>query len=169
MVAVTVLGPNGASRTSTVELRPGVAPRAERALRLTVLVLEGVVAVAALGGGSAMVANPTDAMGLGPEMLDQLPVDSWLLPGVALIASNAVLPAAAAVGELRRRRWPHRFGHTVVGAVVLAWPVTETALFGYPLEGEPVWLRPAIAATGASIIVLGLLLRRRGASLPLGR
>lgn len=135
-----------------------------RTLVTAVVALEGVVALAALGGGVSMIANPCGAMGLAPELLDLLPVDSWRLPGVALIVSNAVLPTVAVVADRRGRHWPRRFGHALVGTVVLAWPVTETILFGYPLEGEPRWLRPTVAATGLALIALGLQLRDNAAS-----
>lgn len=68
------------------------------------------------------------------------------------------------VAELRGARWPRRFGHALVGTVLLAWPVTETVLFGYPVGQEPRWLRPSVAATGVTLIALGLRLRRRSGS-----
>lgn len=135
----------------------------EGALRTVLLALEIVIALSALGGGIAMLADPSGAMGMDPSMLDRLPVDSWLLPGVALILCNAVLPSAAAAGEFRGQAWPRRFGHVLAGAVVLAWPVTETLIFGYPLAGEPVWLRPAVATVALAIIGLGLALRAQQA------
>jgi hypothetical protein len=129
--------------------------------RYAVLALEGAVALSAFGGGAMMVADPAAAMGLPEWMRDRLPlVDSWLVPGIALVVCNGLLPTAAAAAELRGRSWPAQWGHLTAGAVLLAWPVTETALFGYPLEDEPRWLRPAVAAAGVTIMGLGLLLRR---------
>lgn len=130
-----------------------------RAAAYALITLETLTAIAAFGS-AAMIADPAGAMGLSPAMLDRLPVNSWMLPGMALIASNGVLPTVVAVAELRGERWPRRFGHIAVGAVLLSWPVTETLLFGYPLEGEPLWLRPGVAAAGLMIMGLGLLLRR---------
>lgn len=137
------------------------APSDTSAARYAAISLEGIVALAALGGGVSMVLDPAGAMGLPPEMLDRLPVDSWLAPGLALIACNALLPTACAVAELRGREWPSRFGHFLAGTVLLAWPVTETVIFGYPLHGEPLWLRPVVAITGLVIMGLGLQLRGR--------
>jgi hypothetical protein len=123
--------------------------------------LEIVVAGAALGGGAVLVADPTgELIGFPPWMLDRLPVDSWRLPGAALVLCNGVGPALVAVAALRGQRWPARFGHVVVGAAIAAWPVAETTLFGYPLAGEPVWLRPGVALTGAAITALGLHCRQ---------
>lgn len=152
--AIATTHPRHSSRG---DRRTSAAP--PRTLRFTLLALEGVVAIAAFGGGAAMISDPAEAMGLAPEMLDRLPVDSWLLPGVALITCNGLLPAVVAGAELIGRRWPRRFGHALAGAVLLAWPVTETVLFGYPLDGEPLGLRPAVAATGLGLIGLGLVHR----------
>ncbi len=140
-------------------LRPPDARAGRRVARNAVLLMEGVVALAALGGGAAMIADPTGAMGLAPEMLERLPVDSWLLPGLALITTNGILPTCVAVAEVRGRRWARQYGHVLAGTVLVAWPLTETLLFGYPLAGEPIGLRPGIAATGLALIGLGLLLR----------
>lgn len=132
--------------------------------RYGVVGLEAVVALSAFGGGALMVADPQDAMGLPRWMRERLPVvDSWLVPGVALIACNGLLPTAAAVAELRGRTWPRRWGHTAAGVMLLAWPVAETALFGWPVESEPRWLRPGVAAAGVAIGGLSMPLRRAGA------
>lgn len=121
--------------------------------------LEGIMSLSALGGGGAMILDPRGAMGMDPAMLDRLPVDSWLLPGIALVATNGVLPAAAAIGEVRGCTWPREFGHVLAGAVLVCWPVGETLVFGYPVEGEPRWLRPLVAGSGLAMIGLGLHLR----------
>ena len=135
--------------------------RTIQVLRYKTVALEGVVALSAFGGGGVMIADPQGAMGLPGWMRERLPlVDSWLVPGIALVACNGVLPAVNAVAELRGQAWPREWGHVTAGAVLLAWPVGETVLFGYPLEGEPRWLRPGVAAAGVTLMALGLLLRR---------
>ena len=71
-----------------------------------VAILEGLVATAAYGGGVAMIADPAGGLiRLPPEMLDRIPVDSWLLPGVALFVSNGVVPTVVAAATLRGRQW----------------------------------------------------------------
>jgi hypothetical protein len=123
--------------------------------------LELVVAGAAFGGGGVLLADPSGRrMGLPSWMLDRLPVDSWALPGAALVLCNGVGPTVVAVAALRGQRWPARVGHVAVGTAIAAWPLTETVLYGYPLEGEPRWLRPGIAAIGLAIAGLGLRGRR---------
>lgn len=130
-------------------------------VRYGVITLESVVALSAYGGGGLMIADPEGAMGLPASMRERLPVvDSWLLPGLALVACNGALPTATATAELSGRSWPSAWGHLAAGVVLLAWPVTETALFGYPLTGEPRWLRPGVAAVGVALVASGLFLRR---------
>lgn len=134
--------------------------RGSRAARYAAVAIEGVTALSALGGGGSMIADPQGAMGLPDGMRERLPVvDSWLAPGIGLVLSNGALPTAVAVAELRGRSWPRRWGHAVAGVVLLAWPLGETTLFGYPLEGEPRWLRPGVAAAGLTLVGLGLALR----------
>ncbi len=128
------------------------------------VVLEVATALAAVGGGSAMLLDPHGAMGLPQEMLDRLPFGSWRVPGAALTLCNGALPAAVATAELRGRAWPRRFGHVLAGTVLLSWPVTETLLFGYPVQEEPRWLRPAVAGAGLALIVLGLRRERYAAT-----
>lgn len=147
-------------RSRGVRPAAGTPQRAGTGVIRTVLALEAVTAVAAYGGGAVMIADPSGRLiGFGPGMLDRIPFSSWLLPGVALAGSNGVLPTVVALATLRGREWPARFGHVVAGSVLLAWPVAETALFGYPLSGEPRWLRPVVAGTGVAIAGLGVWLR----------
>jgi hypothetical protein len=127
----------------------------DRPARLAVA-LELLVAAGALGGGTAMLADPSGGLiELPAWMLERLPVRSWTLPGLGLIACNGAAPIVTAVATLRGHRWPGRWGHLLVGAVVTTWPVTETVLFGYPVTGEPLWLRPGVALVGLTIAAAG--------------
>jgi hypothetical protein len=148
----------------------GAPPDPRARARRTVLALEGVTAVAAFGGGAVMIADPSGQLiGFPPAMLDRIPFTSWLLPGIALVGSNGVVPTVVALATMRGEEWTSRFGHIAVGCVLFAWPVTETALFGYPLTGEPVWLRPVVAGTGAAIAGIGVWLRSTAPSSGAGR
>ena len=59
----------------------------------TLLGLLLFVAVAAVYGGVGLVS---DGMGMPLEWLDRLPVDTWVWPGIALLATVAVPQAVAA-------------------------------------------------------------------------
>ena len=156
--------PHGVPSTRGARLDPRARARG------TVLVLEAVTAVAAFGGGAVMIADPSGQLiGFAPGMLDRIPFSSWLLPGIALVGSNGVMPTVVALATMRGQEWPSRFGHIAVGCVLFAWPVTETALFGYPLTGEPRWLRPVVAGTGAAIAGIGVWLRSTVPSSGAGR
>jgi hypothetical protein len=138
--------------------RPGRARTAKSRTGRLAAALELLVAVGAVSGGAAMLADPDGGLiGFPPSMLDRLPVRSWTLPGLALVLCNGVAPTVTAVAALRGRHWPGRWGHLLVGAAVTAWPVTETILFDYPLDGEPVWLRPGVALVGLMIAGVGAL------------
>jgi len=66
-----------------------------------VLVMEGLLAIAAFGGAIMLIA---DGDGLG-DVAGDLPWKSPVLGGLALGVVNVLVPVAAIVGTLRGARW----------------------------------------------------------------
>ncbi|MCK6212200.1 hypothetical protein KZX45_16785 [Georgenia sp. EYE_87] len=133
----------------------GVRDAAVRFLLAAVLVLTGASAV---WGGFSLVAGTWD---MDPEWLRHTPFDSWTLPGVAtlLFPGLGVLLAGAAV----LLRLPHhREIGVAAGAGLLAWVATELL---WLQVFHPV-MHPLIAADGAVVVVLALLLPGRSRQTP---
>jgi hypothetical protein len=90
----------------------------------------------------------TDSWYLPLDNLEPLPLHSWVLPGLALIAGVAVpMLAAAALIALRARRAPE--AAIVAGALLVGWITVQVLIAPY------FWLQPVMAAFGAAIGGLG--------------
>lgn len=114
--------------------------------------LEVFVGVNAVVGGWRLIA---DGFGLPTEWLATSPVDSWVWPGIALIAGVAGPQFAAAAAALGRHAdLGYRFGLVAGGALVL-WIVIQLAVLQHYF-----FLQPVIAAFGLIEIGLALWWRR---------
>lgn len=129
--------------------RPGRGP-AGNAL-LVVLVL---VALNAVYGGIGLVV---DGMGMPDEWLEHLPVDSWVLPGVALLLTVAVPQAVAAVAVWRAGERAPVVG-SLAGAALVLWILVQLLLLR-----RYFFLQPVIAGLGLVEVALGLSWRGRAA------
>jgi hypothetical protein len=61
------------------------------------------LAVGAYGGAVMILVQPDDL--LPPEWRADTPFQSWVLPGIALLAANGTVPTIALVGATRPRSW----------------------------------------------------------------
>ncbi|MFZ0015074.1 MAG: hypothetical protein WAL25_13270 [Acidimicrobiia bacterium] len=129
-------------------------------------VLAGLLALLAVGaiqGGVAMVANPTGPLGMSLDYLERSPVDDYFWPGVFLL-SVAVASILAVVGiefewqwnwaePIERaigHRWPW-LASLAVGGLLLGFEIIE--LFVVPFH--PV-MHPLLIAVAVVIIALSL-------------
>ena len=101
----------------------------------------------ALVGGAALIVAPSGrTVGASTAPLDRLPVDDFLLPGVALLVAFGVAPAVVAAGlYLRRRRAPA--AATAVGVALLGWLLIE-AFAGFDRPTTALNVATALAAIG---------------------
>jgi hypothetical protein len=123
-------------------------PRIEKIL----LGLEGFLALSALGGGINYVLNPQQGSHGVPEVLQGTPFDSFLLPGIALLACNEIPPVIAIIGTLRRRAWA-KPAHVAVGVILMGWIVVQVAFIGF---GSWLPLQAFCFALGLLIASLGV-------------
>ena len=129
-----------------------VAPRVRSSTERALLWLEGLLAVAAYGGGLSFILGAAD---LGEATAD-LPFGSIVFAGWALVLINGALPTVVVIGVLRWRRWATRWGHLVVGSALIGWVVVQVAVLGPPVH----WLQAVYAAYGAVIVLLATRLTR---------
>ena len=79
-----------------------------RRVEPTIIFLELLVAACALIGGGFMISDPSGALlGLSPRLLEGLPFRTFLVPGLVMVAANAVLHHRGDRGT-RRTRGIHR-------------------------------------------------------------
>lgn len=114
---------------------------------LLVLVL---VAANAVYGGIGLVVN---GMGMPDAWLEHLPVDTWVLPGVALVLTVAVPQALAAVEVWRAGERAPLVG-VLAGAVLVLWILVQLLLLR-----RYFFLQPVIAGLGLVEVALGLTWR----------
>ena len=129
---------------------------------LTIRLL-ALLAVGAIQGGAAMVANPTGPLGMSVDYLEGTPIDDYLWPGVFLlsIAAASILAVfgiefgwqwnwAKPIEDAIGYRWPW-LASLSVGGVLLAFELVE--LFVVPFH--PV-MHPLLIGVALVIIALSL-------------
>ena len=107
--------------------------------------LSGFVSVAAVFGGVGLIRN---GMGMPPEWLDGLPVDTWVLPGVALLVTVALPQAAICIAAAVRHRWAIVLG-VLGGTALVLWIVVQVLV----LE-RYFFLQPVIAGFGVAEVLI---------------
>lgn len=113
------------------------------------VVLEVVLSVCGLGGGTFMATHPTTAMSL--DYLQGTGFHTWRWPGIALLFFVGVGPAAVAAATLLR--FPVApLGHVCVGVGLVAWILLELT---WIVVVSPA-LQVVFGAVGVTIAVLGV-------------
>lgn len=109
------------------------AIQAAGGLRVALTVVEGFVALTAIGGGVALVVGleaDLEAERFGPEWLEGTPFRSYLVPGLLLSlavgGSAAVATAATIIG------WHGGLLSALAGLVLVRWIVGEVAVINQP-------------------------------------
>lgn len=117
--------------------------------------LEALLALGAIAGGIGMFLDPAGTTSGLDVALADLPFPNLVLPGVALIAVNGVLPAVVAVGALRRRPWAP-WGHLLVGIALLGWLLVQFWFIGGGHWLQAVYVVWGVAVTGLALPAFGL-------------
>jgi hypothetical protein len=141
------------STTPNRRIVPIVNP--ERALRATLFVLAGFVALCALAGGLALVLNPDgSALGLSVARLEPTPFTSFVIPGFVLAALGAAFAFAAVLTALGRREgW---WLCAACGVALIVWVIAQIALIGYGSV-----LQSLFFALGVATVALAAAVGRR--------
>jgi hypothetical protein len=108
-------------------------------IRRTLLGLEGVTAIGALGAGVLMVADPNSSVTMGDAILADLGYRSWRTVGLFLIAINGLFPLLVVVAALRRHRLAG-LGHLGFGLALVVWIVVQVLRIGVNSALQPIFL-----------------------------
>jgi hypothetical protein len=132
--------------------RPRRRVQRRRWARMALVGVEAFVAIGAVYGSVMLV---TDAWHLDRAMLRHLPIDTWVLPGIALAVLVAVPNLIA--GILVAIRHPAaRAVSLLAGGVLVGWIVVQIALIQQYFV-----LQPVMALCGLLTIGLAALLPTR--------
>jgi hypothetical protein len=107
---------------------------------------ELLLAIGAIGGAVGLITGWLDLH----ESADDLPWQSPVLAGFALLLCNGVVPLAVVRGATRDAVWAAK-GHVAVGVVLLVWIAVQVAFIGF---NSP--LQIVYAVYGAAVVALGL-------------
>lgn len=92
--------------------------------------LDLFTAVGAIFGGVAMLSDPAGSpIGMTQELLTRTPFTDFRLPGVLLIASNAVVPLIAAILVVKKAKWAVG-AQLGAGAILMGWMGGQVGLVG---------------------------------------
>ena len=130
----------------------GTAPTAGAgAARWSLIGLELLVAVNAGYGGVGLMLN---GLGMPAEWLAGTPFDTWVLPGVFLLAVVAAPMAVAAAAELTRRSWAFA-ASLAAGTLQAGWIVAQVAIIQRYFV-----LQPVMFAAGVLVVLLAVWAHR---------
>lgn len=130
---------------------------------ISLVVLLGVLTVGAIQGGVAMVADPTEPLGMPTSYLERTPIDDYVLPGLFLlgIAIASVLTSVGLVLDWRWGwaraiehgvgfRWPW-IGAVAIGSILLVFEIIELFLVPFHPVMHPLLITGSLAIIGLAL------------------
>jgi len=145
-----------------------MAPKINKPGLLTVLliILQIFLGLGGIGGGIAILLDPSGtAMGLPPDLVDGLFIDSFVLPSLFLIALMGLLPLLTAHGLWKAVSWifaqqinpfqKQTWAWTLslfLGLLLIGWILFQILLWGSPIGIQILYL-----VTGGLITLLSII------------
>jgi len=106
--------------------------------------------------GLIFILDPSGGgLGFSPELLEGTFLRNYLIPGLVLLGVNGLGSLLGGALSFRRHRYTGAVG-IVLGALLIAWIVTQVAMIGLVH-----WLQPLYFGLGVVEVILALLVRRR--------
>ena len=122
-------------------------------IRIILIVLEILIGVGALGGGTYAVMG---ARGVPREWLNGSPFKSYLVPGLFLVVVVGASMLTAA-GLLLAHHGAARLVSLEAGVALLGWIGAQVSVIGYRS-----WQQPLFFALGLAVVVLSVAMRGPG-------
>ena len=126
--------------------------------RVTKILLIMLLIFLSLSGlfGILFLIDPSGEMvGMPIDLLDKLPIDTFLLPGLYLFMVYGIGSAIIVYGLIRQRSWAPAAG-LLLGLVLIGWVIGQIILWG-----TPVMLQYIYFSVGAAIFLLSLIIRKQ--------
>ncbi|MFN2236830.1 MAG: DUF2127 domain-containing protein [Anaerolineales bacterium] len=130
-----------------------------KSLRVTKNLLVILFVFLSLSGlfGILFLIDPSgDLVGMPLSHLDNLPIDTFFLPGLYLLIVYGIGSAVIAYGLLRQLFWAPIAG-LLLGLVLIGWVIGQIILWG-----EPAMLQYLYLSVGVAIFLLSLMVRKQG-------
>ena len=90
------------------------------------------LSISGLAGGIGMLMDPTGAsLSLPDDMLVDLPIDNYILPGLYLVLVYGLLSPVIAYGLWKRASWAWAAA-VVLSIILLGWIIGQLILWGSP-------------------------------------
>jgi len=117
--------------------------------------LQLFISIGAVAGGIALMSAPDgSALGLPPELLEQIPFRDYFIPGLVLLSVNGLGSLTGGLLTLRRFRLAGEIA-IALGIFLMLWIMSQVVWF----QGI-FWLHVVYFIFGAVELWLGLKLRR---------
>jgi hypothetical protein len=130
-------------------------PRKNKGLVTGLGVLQLLIGLGAVGGGLALILEPSGSnLGIPLELLKSSPFSTYLIPGIVLLMVNGLGSLVGAATSFTRHRYA---GETAMalGIFLVAWIMLQV----YWIAGFH-WLHALYLGLGLLEFVLGWLLRK---------
>jgi len=109
-------------------------------LRYLLFVLLVLLGVGGLAGGILMLVDPSGvSMGLSPDLLGQLPINTFVFPGLFLIFFMGFIPLFVGYGVWMKKSWAWA-ATTGQGILLVLWILFQVVLWGSPIIIQYVYL-----------------------------
>jgi hypothetical protein len=113
-------------------------------------ILQLIISIGAIAAGLAMIIDPTGESLQMEEIVEIIPFESLLIPGIILFSVNGVATLFAAVLSFRYHRWAGYAG-MILGVGLIIWIVTQVIMLDFGLS----FLHPLYLLFGFVELVLG--------------
>jgi len=135
--------------------RMETTPRKNKVLVTGLGVLQVFIGLGAVGGGLALVLEPSGSyLGIPLELLKSSPFSTYLVPGIVLLMVNGVGSLVGAAASFTRHRYACETAMTL-GVFLVVWIMLQVYWFaGFH------WLHALYLGLGLLEFVLGWLLRK---------
>lgn len=124
----------------------------------SLLVLQSLLALAAIGGGIGLIA--TGGLGLPLSALETSPFDSFVGPGLLLAVVVGGTQALAVVLQLRNSVW-YLAGASVAGFGLLIWIFVQVLVLQEYSLLQPAVFAASVLQLALTVLCLGILPRER--------
>ena len=121
---------------------------------VALLTLTLLQAAGAIGGGTGLVRDPVNNIGMPVSLLDGTPFKDYLIPGLILLIVVGVFSLLVFAGLFLRWK-PAWWLSLASGGGLVIWIVSEVALLGY-LPGAGIALQIIFGLVGVAVVVLAL-------------